>query len=187
MVQNPGRPGAPVVSIDPGSGASVSVGFPPVVDPGCRVLILGSLPGRRSLAEQRYYALPRNAFWPIMGRLFDAGPERPYRQRLDRLLAHRVALWDVLEASVRPGSLDSNIVESTVRCNDFEGFFRAFPAIERVFFNGRKAEQVFMRRVLPALSGGRTIRYQTLPSTSPAHAAMSFEEKLSRWTVVKLG
>ncbi len=172
-----------------GADGALSVGFPPVADADCRVLILGSLPGRRSLAERQYYALPRNAFWPIMGALFGAGPDRPYAERLERLLQAHVALWDVLGAGVRPGSLDAAIVESTARCNDFESLFRACPAIERVCFNGRKAEQLFRRRVLPGLS--RELRerpraYLTLPSTSPAHAAMSFEEKLSRWSLVKL-
>ncbi len=179
-------------STSPGGseGIPLSIGFPPVVDVHCRVLVLGSLPGRRSLEARQYYALPRNAFWPIMGELFGAGPALSYERRLNRLVDHRVALWDVLEASVRKGSLDSNIIESTARCNDFVTFFSRYPAIELVCFNGQKAAQIFRRRVLPELRSdgvaGDDRRYLTLPSTSPAFAGMPFEEKLSRWSVVKL-
>ena len=40
--------------------------FPPVVDAQVRLLVLGSLPGERSLAEQRYYAHPQNQFWRLV-------------------------------------------------------------------------------------------------------------------------
>ncbi|MFT4592099.1 MAG: TDG/mug DNA glycosylase family protein, partial [Gammaproteobacteria bacterium] len=72
-------------------------GFSAVSDAHAKVLILGSMPGQRSLAEMQYYAHPRNAFWPIMGSLFNAGPEISYAHRLDRLREHHIALWDVLQ------------------------------------------------------------------------------------------
>ncbi len=162
-------------------------GFPAVVDDRARCLVLGSLPGRYSLRVHEYYGLPRNAFWPIIGELFAAGPDVPYEQRLQRLSGHGVALWDVLAASRRPGSLDADIEVATAECNDFVSLFDRYPSISEIFFNGQKAEQLFRRRVWPVLGEERIARmgFHLLPSTSPAHAAMGFHEKLSRWSVVK--
>jgi hypoxanthine-DNA glycosylase len=154
-----------------------------VVGAAPRVLVLGSLPGQRSIAEHRYYAQPQNAFWKIMGRLVDAGPDRDYAARLERLKAASIALWDVLAAGERAGSLDSAIVTSTIVVNDFARLFARAPTIERVCFNGRTAAALYERHVLPSLDA-RTARLPTLtlPSTSPAHAAMRFDEKLARWS-----
>lgn len=159
-------------------------GFLPVASEGARALVLGSMPGEVSLREGQYYAHPRNAFWPIMGHLFGAGPELPYCQRLQRLQSSGVALWDVLRSGIRPGSLDSDIDTSSVAANDFDNFFRQYSGIRWVFFNGGKAEQLFLRHVLPGLEPGR-LTCTRLPSTSPAHAAMRFEEKLQRWALVQ--
>lgn len=154
--------------------------------PRPRVLILGSMPGRASLQQKQYYALPRNAFWPIMGDLFGAGFDLPYARRLIALTRHGVALWDVLESCYRPGSLDSAIADASVEPNDFSGLFRAAPSITHIFFNGRKAADVYRRRVLPNLQGiGKLIACRTLPSTSPAHAARSYQHKLAEWSVVR--
>jgi TDG/mug DNA glycosylase family protein len=153
--------------------------FPPIARSNARVLILGSMPGVASLAVGEYYAHPRNAFWPIMGAVFGAGPELPYEARVERLVAQRVAVWDVLKTCFRGGSLDSSIVEDSIVPNDFAGFFAAHPKIERVCFNGAKAEQAFRRYVLPALDV--EMEYVRLPSTSPAHAGMSFAKKLAVW------
>lgn len=160
---------------------SWAVGFPPVADAAARVLILGSLPGRRSLEAAEYYAQPQNAFWPIMGRLCGATRSLPYDERLARLRASGIALWDVLAAGDRIGSLDSAIVSTTLVVNAFEAFFAGHPSIELVCFNGRKAEEVFRRRVAPALPP-RALVFELLPSTSPAFASLTFEEKLARWS-----
>jgi hypoxanthine-DNA glycosylase len=163
-----------------------SQSFAPITAPGATVLILGSLPGKRSLAEQRYYAQPQNAFWKIMGDLFDAGTALPYSERTQRLTEHSIALWDVVASAERPGSLDSAIVGASVVVNDFRGLFEAQPRIQLVCFNGAKAAELYERRVLPTLNADfEQIRYQRLPSTSPAHAAMRYEEKLARWSIVK--
>jgi hypoxanthine-DNA glycosylase len=161
-------------------------GFPPLASDGVRVLVLGSLPGRKSLAEREYYAHPRNAFWRIMGRLFDAGPELPYPERATRLAQARVAVWDVLAASVRPGSLDSSIDLDTARCNDFEDFFERYPEIATLCFNGKKAADLFARLApRPVLQHYAESARLVLPSTSPAYAAMPFAEKLGRWSIVR--
>lgn len=157
-------------------------GFPPLTGPGVRALILGTLPSRRSIIEGQYYGHPRNAFWPIMGRLLGAGRELPYAERTERLVAAGVAVWDVLAASIRPGSMDADIDIATARANDFESFFRAHPQIRLVCFNGRKAEALFRRMVVPRLETRfNSLRYETLPSTSPAYAAIGFEDKVNRW------
>ncbi|HBU29070.1 MAG: DNA-deoxyinosine glycosylase [Thiobacillus sp. GWE1_62_9] len=164
----------------------VSNGFPPIADAHARVLILGSLPGQTSLRQQQYYAQPRNAFWAIMGRLFDAGSERPYDERVRRLVENGVALWDVCAAAHRPGSLDAAIRAESVVPNDFAGFIASHPQIRLIVFNGSKAAELYRRTVLPGLPGDmRSIRCETLPSTSPAHASMRFEDKLARWSIVR--
>ena len=158
--------------------------FPPACAADARVLVLGSMPGEASLAAAQYYAHPRNAFWPIMGALFGAGPELPYRERLQRLESAGVALWDVIAACERAGSLDSAIAAASIEANDFARLFRDCRHIRHVFFNGAAAETAFRRHVrgrivLPALS------FTRLPSTSPAHAARNFEAKLAAWQAVR--
>jgi len=161
-------------------------GFPPVVGNQTRVLILGSMPGVASLAAQQYYALRRNAFWPIMEKLFGAGFSLAYQDRLDLLTKNRIALWDVLGSCVRPGSLDASIDTRSAAANDFGQLFTDFPSIDQVFFNGRKAAEMYRRCVLPVLnSSAAAISVDTLPSTSPAHASLSFDDKLVAWSVVR--
>lgn len=160
----------------------LETGFPPVAAAGARALILGSLPGRRSLQERRYYAQPRNAFWPIMGELFGAGPELDYRERLRRLTRRGVALWDVVARGRRPGSLDARLDPSSLVFNDFGPFLESLPALRAICFNGRTAEKLYRQCVLPGLEGAaaRPLLY-ALPSTSPAYASMPYAEKLARW------
>jgi len=147
------------------------------------VLILGSMPGVVSLRQMQYYAHPENQFWNIMGELFAAGRELSYAQRLLRLQASKVALWDVAARCQRPGSLDSKIRSDSVVTNDFQTLFTQCSQIHSVCFNGRKAAELFRRLVLPKLSasGHSSIQYLTLPSTSPAYAAMTPKEKIHRW------
>ena len=166
-----------------GTRVPLSVGFPPIADARARVLILGSLPGRKSLELQQYYAQPYNAFWRIMGSLFGAEPTLPYAERRDKLREHGIALWDVLAAGEREGSLDSSIVAASIVVNDFNGFFEQQPGIRAIFFNGNTAAQLFRRKVVPVLRGDwAAIATRVLPSTSPAYASLRFEEKLARWS-----
>lgn len=155
-----------------------SVGFPPVARRDARVLILGSLPGQRSLQAAQYYAHPQNAFWRIMQEL--TGADGSYEQRCAVLVDHGIALWDVLAESVRPGSMDTDIQITSAEASDFTGFFLMHRHIERIFFNGQKAAQLFQRLVV--LDGSDNPRqFATLPSTSPAYASMSYEQKLAIW------
>lgn len=160
-------------------------GFPPVAHADARVLVLGSMPGARSLAAHQYYAQPRNAFWPIMGALFGAGPELGYEERLRRLSAQGIALWDVLARCRRPGSLDQDIELASALTNDFAGFLLAHQQITHVFFNGQLAARLFTRRVLPGLPPGVTPTLRTLPSTSPAMASLALAAKIVRWEPVR--
>jgi len=160
--------------------------FPPIAGRDAHTLILGSLPGQRSLQMQQYYAHPYNAFWKLIAAIFEAEGTLSYSRRVQVLKKHHIALWDVLEAAERPGSLDSSIVHASAQANDFAKFFRAHPRIRRVFFNGRKAEEMYRRFVLPKLGEEFAyIRYESLPSTSPAHAGMTFAKKLDRWRRIK--
>ena len=154
-------------------------GFPPVVNEHASTLILGSFPSAQSLARGQYYANPHNAFWPITGELFGFDAAAPYDRRLAALQSHGVALWDVLRACRRVGSADSAIEPKSLTVNKFGEFFARYPTIATVYFNGAKAADLFRR--LAAASD--RIRYQRLPSTSPAHA-MRPGTKLAAWRVI---
>jgi len=162
-----------------------SIGFGSVTRADAHVLILGSLPGKVSLERGQYYAQPQNTFWRIMGEIAGARPDLPYKDRLRLLMENGIALWDVCAAGHRSGSLDSAIQLSSVETNDFSKFLHAHPGIGLICFNGQKAKEIYARKVLQTPSAlFEQIRYEVLPSTSPAHAAMSFEQKLSRWCAV---
>jgi hypoxanthine-DNA glycosylase len=103
--------------------------FPPQVGFGCRVLVLGTAPSVRSLALRQSYAHAQNLFWPFMGELFDAGPERPYAERIERLHARGVGIWDVLASCERPGSLDSRIVRGSERPNAIDGLVQSHRSV----------------------------------------------------------
>jgi hypoxanthine-DNA glycosylase len=142
------------------------------------------MPSRESLAQQRYYAHSRNSFWPIVSSLLNFA-DNNYQQNADLLTQNGIAVWDVLKTCFRTGSLDSDIDDSTIVANDFQRFFTHHPNISRVFFNGAKAESVYLKHVLPKLDGaaGR-LKLHRLPSTSPAHASISLEQKKNAWRVI---
>ncbi|MBC7456244.1 MAG: DNA-deoxyinosine glycosylase [Massilia sp.] len=163
---------------DTSRSASASLtGLAPVVAANTRILVLGSFPGAASLAAQQYYAHPRNQLWPILSALTGedlAG--MPYAERLPRLLMHGIGLWDVLDACERQGSLDAAIRKPAA--NDFQRLRRLCPRLETVGFNGKTAGK-FAPQFTQA--GYRAV---VLPSTSPAHASLSFERKLASWRSV---
>ncbi|NEX61209.1 DNA-deoxyinosine glycosylase [Noviherbaspirillum galbum] len=156
------------------SAPSPLAGFPPVLAPDTRILILGSFPGEASLAAQQYYAHPRNQFWRLLSAVLnDSIAALPYTQRLERLGHHRIGLWDVLAACEREGSLDADIRKP--RANSFDHLKHACPQLFRVCFNGKTSgrfELVFRQAGFDTL---------VLPSTSPANAQLSFEQKLAEW------
>jgi hypoxanthine-DNA glycosylase len=159
-----------------------SVGFDPIATPAARVLILGSLPGRESLERREYYASPFNAFWRVMGELVGAAPDLHYELRRRRLDEAGIALWDVCRSANRPGSLDADIDHRSVVPNDFALFFAGKSQIQAIAFNGKKAADLYRRKVLPGLPPtSASLQSFTLPSTSSANALMTFPEKVSRW------
>lgn len=157
---------------------ATSAGFAPIVREDARVLILGSLPSQASLTAHEYYAHPQNAFWGIMREL--TGADGEYATRCETLKNAGVAVWDVLASSVRPGSMDADIRLDSALPNDFAAFFSSLPSLRLVCHNGKKSEDMFRRFVsLPDTYAG--LRFESLPSTSPAYASMSFAEKLRVW------
>jgi hypoxanthine-DNA glycosylase len=158
--------------------------FPPIADTSSRVLILGSMPGIASLRAGEYYAHPHNAFWKIIGALYAIDASAPYERRVAALRRHGVALWDVLESCERESSLDSDIDDSSIVVNGLASFLRAHPRVQTICFNGAKAESCFRKHVVAELPASRELRYHRLPSTSPAHAAMSFAAKVVAWRAV---
>lgn len=139
------------------------------------------MPGRASLRAGQYYAHPQNRFWPIVADVLGFDAEASYDERVAALRRGGVAVWDVMQSCAREGSLDADILESSIVPNDFESFLGGHPRLRAIFFNGAKAEQSFERYVVPAVAVAASLARSRLPSTSPAHAAMSPGEKLSRW------
>ncbi len=156
--------------------------FPPVSTADAKVLILGSMPGKKSLELRQYYGHPANVFWKIMGELVGAHPHLAYEERLRVLTSSGIALWDVLASCVRSSSLDSHIEHELP--NDFAVFFAGHPGVTHVFFNGAKAEQSFRKFVQPAQKLP-PLTFHRLPSTSPAHAGMCYADKLNSWRAIK--
>ena len=161
-------------------------GFPLVAKSDAKILILGSMPGQKSLEENQYYAHPRNSFWPIMSNLLKTDSVLSYDDRKKLLIKNNIALWDVLKSCYREGSLDSDIDQSTIEPNDFIEFFSRHKQVTAVFFNGAKAEQLFKKNILMTLNQAQQkLSFFRLPSTSPAHAALTFKQKLLQWAVIK--
>lgn len=156
----------------------VCVGFEPVEDASAQVLILGTLPSAESLKLGEYYAKKANSFWRIMEDLVGAIREMAYQDRLYILKKNGIALWDVWLSAERTGSLDAKILQSSVVPNDFDSFLSAHNRIQQICFNGQPAERLFRRKVLTDIS---QFRCEVLPSTSPAHASVTYQENLSCW------
>ena len=160
-------------------------GFPPIADENAAILILGSMPSVKSLEAQQYYAHPRNSFWFIMSALLADNRSLQYKEKKSLLIRNRIALWDVLNSCQREGSLDSSIKQETIMVNDFNTFFAEHPSIQAVFFNGTRAQQEYNKQVMPELDQQfSAMQYQRLPSTSPAMASLSPEQKLQQWRVI---
>ncbi len=155
-----------------------AISFAPIINKNSKILILGTMPGIKSLEEQEYYAHPRNAFWKIMFRLFQKDFSENYEDRKNLILENRLALWDTLKLCYREGSLDTNIKDE--EANEIHGLLEKYHNIHSLIFNGKNAEKYYRRYFKKRLN----IRYLTLPSTSPANATKSFDEKLAEWEVI---
>ena len=154
--------------------------FDPVVDAGTRLLILGSLPGERSLAAQQYYGNRQNRFWTLMSAVLDTElVALDYDSRLASLRAHGVGLWDVVAEAQRPGSLDSNIRQH--RANDLLALLASLPALQAIAFNGGTAAKIGLK-ILGEHAG--PYRIFSLPSSSPAYT-LAYADKLQRWLALR--
>ena len=149
--------------------------FPPVIAPDTRVLVLGSLPGEKSLAAQRYYAHPQNRFWHLIGKVIGAELEPlDYEERLEALLAARVGLWDTVASAHRPGSLDAAIREA--EHNPLAELAASLPELRAIGFNGKTSAKIGMPQLAHT-----DLALIPLPSSSPAHATMRLAEKEKLW------
>ena len=152
-------------------------GLPPVLENTIHTLILGSFPGAASLQAQRYYAHPRNQFWALLGAVLNEPlPDLPYEDRLQRMLARHVGLWDALAGCEREGSLDAAIRQP--QANDHMLLRDLCPQLRRVCFNGKAAGRY---APLYAEAGFEVL---VLPSSSPANARLSFSAKLALWHAI---
>lgn len=151
--------------------------FEPVVDASCRILILGTMPGIESLRRQEYYGHPQNAFWRIMGDVLGFDAKMDYSKRLQHVLERQVALWDVIASCERETSADSKIKNAAP--NAIGDLIATYSNIGHIYFNGRKAEQFFMKHIAPTIEGD--VRYTYLPSTSPANARLRYDAKREIW------
>ena len=147
--------------------------FEPIFAPDARVLIVGSMPSVKSLADAQYYAHPRNAFWPIMFDIFGEMPHNEYEKKQALIREHGLALWDAAATCEREGSLDSAM--RGVVFNDFAGLYARCPGIHTVLCNGGTAHSLFLKS---GAAGER--RVLRLPSTSPAYT-MAYDKKLAAW------
>jgi len=155
-------------------------GLAPVIAPHTRLVVLGSFPSEASLAAQRYYAHPRNHFWPILSALWGVDLQAlPYPQRLEQVLQRGLGIWDVYASCRREGSLDSAIEAATL--NDLPSLRQRAPGLQAVAHNGGESARAM--RVTRELG----VPVHRLPSTSPANASWSFERKLAAWRDVFAG
>lgn len=158
-----------------------AISFAPIANPSARFLILGTMPGMQSLEFSQYYAHPRNAFWRIMADIYGFDANASYPDRVSRLNAAGIAVWDVLQFCVRRGSLDRAIRRKSQIPNDFESFFASHPDVGAVLFNGAAAESAF-RKLDIRNPGVRAMSFARLPSSSPAHA-VPYDQKLRAWSM----
>lgn len=147
--------------------------FEPVFSPAARVLIVGSMPSVKSLADAQYYAHPRNAFWPILFEIFGEAPTDDYEVKKNLIRQNALALWDVAGICEREGSLDSNMRD--IQFNDFAALYEKCPSIHTVLCNGGTAHSLFVKS---GFAGERCVI--RLPSTSPAYT-MAYAKKLAAW------
>ena len=151
--------------------------FPPFIDEQSKILILGSIPGAKSLEKQQYYAHPQNKFWKIIFELINEEFTEDYSVRIDILKKNHIAIWDVIDSCERKGSLDSEIKNE--EANQIEKLLESYPNIKAVFCNGGKS----YKNLQKLLGKDFRIPVYLLPSTSPLHT-ISFERKFEEWKKV---
>lgn len=156
------------------------LGLRPIIGKNARVVILGSLPGDESIRRQEYYGYPRNMFWDVMSGILGEKAPVLYSEKVEYLKRHGIALWDVLHAAERDGSLDSNIRNEEF--NDIAKLIADNPSIEVIVTNGGKAEKSFRKylRKNPSISDKR-ICYCTSTSSMSLCAGWTLERLIEQW------
>ena len=155
-------------------------GLPPIAGESTRLLVLGSLPGERSLQQGQYYAHWTNQFWKLIGTVVGEDLDGlEYEARLDVLREHGIGLWDVVSAAEREGSGDDAIRDATH--NDLGGLKRTYPQLQAIAFNGGRAAEDGFR----LLAGVEGLSLHALPSSSARNARMTFAEKARSWAVLR--
>ncbi len=152
--------------------------FAPIIDKDSKILILGSFPSIQSFKNSFYYGHPQNQFWKILAKLFNELEATSIEEKKSFLKRHNIALWDMVAHCQRENSLDSSLKD--IKPNDIAGLLRRYPNIEALFFTGKKAQSLYQRHF-----GHLDIPAFYLPSPSPAYRAMSLEEKVRRWSILK--
>ena len=158
--------------------------FSAVCNTNTELLILGSLPGKKSIAEQQYYAHPRNALWPILCDWLMIPVTMCYEQKLATALARGIGFWAVVAEAERPGSLDSDIRSSTVCYNPIDQLIDSLPKLKCILLNGGAAMTLFKRAGFDQIATEKGMDFFQLPSTSPAHASITIDEKRVAWHAV---
>jgi hypoxanthine-DNA glycosylase len=152
--------------------------FPPIINSFSQTLILGSLPGDRSIAQNEYYAHPQNRFWKVISHLYNRPEASSYTEKINLLLDNRIGLWDVCAEALRPGSMDLAIKDEIP--NPIEALLQEYPAVRQIAFNGQKARNLYERY----FEKKESISYICLPSTSPANAKMNLENLIHHWRII---
>ena len=152
--------------------------FPPVISKDSNILILGSVPGIKSLEMQEYYAHPQNKFWRILFDLFNENYTTDYAEKIKLLKKNKIAVWDVINSCERKGSLDTKIKNENH--HNILQLLDDFPSIKIIFCNGQKSFKT-LRKILPDDS---KIPLFVLPSTSPAYT-IPYQQKLKDWSALK--
>lgn len=152
--------------------------FLPIVNCTTQILILGSLPGDKSLAENEYYAHPQNRFWKVIEYLFNAQQRISYTERINILLRNHIGLWDVCAEASRPGSMDLAIQDE--RPNPIAELLETHNSIKHIIFNGQKAYSLYLKH----FDKKEGIIYSCLPSTSPANAKSNLENLIAHWRII---
>lgn len=155
--------------------------FKPSIDKKSKVLILGSMPGVKSLEEQQYYAHPQNRFWKVMSAVCNEPElnEFDYDKKLKTLLKNNIALWDTIKSCNREGSLDSDIQNE--KPNKINDLLKKYPAIRTICLNGNKSYSAF-KKYFPDLS--EKFDCYKMPSTSPANAKYTLDKLISQWAKI---
>lgn len=152
--------------------------FPPIIDENSKILILGSIPGIKSLEMQQYYAHPQNKFWKILFEILGEEFTTDYHEKIKFLHQNHIALWDVIDTCERKSSLDSDIKNE--EANKISELLEKHPNVKAIFCNGQKS----FKNLQQILGKNFHLPIFVMPSTSPANAGVPYPEKLAQWSKI---